>query len=191
MDRSKSHSTRSQGITLISVVLSLAILVTVVLIATQFTIRNQRLSALSRQQFIATNLSREGLELVRAIRDTNQMQIAETSASISWVEGICDSTLPAHIPQTFTVSYEDDWPDPTAQPNLFLMNGFYTHHDGPASTPTPYKRTITADCSYAQSDDATAENKPVHVTISSQVNWDYRGEPRSVVLITKLYDWYE
>lgn len=186
----KSHANnREKGLSLIGVVLSLMILVTVALLAGRAAVQNRRVSALSRDKFIAANLAREGLELIRAQRDTNQM---DGDNNTSWVFSICDDTIP-DTEQSFTVSSVSG-PDiffsaDASQPQLFLNNGFYTHEDNPDSTPTPYKRIITVDCSYVDKAEADLNNKPVYITVTSEVTWDYRGEEQDVTLITRLYDW--
>src|SRR6478752_1433458 len=86
-----SKKINSQGFTLIGLLIAAMILAIVAIAASQ--IFGTALSAANtaRQQFIAVNIAREGLELVHALRDTNWFTADDRS---HWLDhGLCSDGI--------------------------------------------------------------------------------------------------
>src|SRR5688572_32835373 len=73
-----------QGFTLLGVIFALAFVVTVVTALGLLTARTIRAGRLSEERFIATALAREGIELVRALRDENWFAHSQGATQIKW-----------------------------------------------------------------------------------------------------------
>lgn len=180
---------RQQGLTLIGVMVALFVLVTGVVVVAQVVARTRHVVGLSREQFVATGLAREGLELMHAKRDNNWFaRVAATSAgATSWMEEVCvpgDSLVTRVIDREVTGGIVVM--DAMAAPLYLTPAGRYTHTSGGA-TPTSFARVIEIDCELHESSDRVAV--PALVTVTSRVTWIQGGKARQVALTDKLYDW--
>lgn len=164
----------NKGFSLIEVLVALAFLTIVSLSVIQLVTRARQAAEVARQDFVAANLAREGLELVRAVRDTNWFASSDRSL---WIQDdMCD---------TFTYDSEmlregaDVGSEAVA--DLYIQdNDEWTH--SAAGESTPYQRVLTVDCNDKDSD-------PAFVTVTAEVRWQNRGLPHEVVLKEKLYNW--
>jgi Tfp pilus assembly protein PilV len=153
---------------------------------------------------VATNLAREGIEVVRNVRDTNWLNnvsfdtglFAQTRYCLSFEPSNSDGNHPngwrlgtATLDTTLTiVKY-------TAGPYA----GFYTQvctgetaHWTVAST--MYTRTVTvqdicSDGSVKAAGTSCAAGTSVGALITSLVNWSERNRPHSINLVERIYDW--
>lgn len=184
---------KNNGLTLIGVLVSIMLLVMAVIIATGVALRSQQAAALSREKLIAANLAREGLELMRYVRDTNQFAIVNNGEELDqgWVQDICAGGAT----ETFTIESQSG---PVvaigdiSQARLHLdSDGLYTHA-APAgdSAPSAFSRIITADCSSVLEDQAAYADNESYVEVTAEVSWHHRGRPQTVILKERLYDWY-
>lgn len=199
-----------RGFSLLGVMVALFVLVTGIIATTQIMARTTRTLHVSRNEFIATNLAREGLELIRTTRDSNwfkknsQSQINSISP-INWTDhpyqdanpneaGICENENDISGSRTLTIDRDSSIgthlafvpPNPPATlppQQLYLVNGQYTH-TGSLDQASPFWRLVTIDCS-----NQTAE--PAFITVTSNVTWPEDGRIKSVPLKTKLYNWYD
>ncbi|MEK9158292.1 MAG: prepilin-type N-terminal cleavage/methylation domain-containing protein [Patescibacteria group bacterium] len=116
-----------KGFTLVETLVSLVILSVALIPILNLSSGVTKTSAIVRDNLIAAGLAQEGVEVVRAIRDTNWFNTREF-----------DSGLDAG-------AYQVQW-DSTSllslggNPVLNLNNGIYTYSGG---TPTKFRRTIT------------------------------------------------
>ncbi|MDD5569363.1 MAG: prepilin-type N-terminal cleavage/methylation domain-containing protein [Candidatus Pacebacteria bacterium] len=102
----------------------------------------------ARENFVASMLGQEGVEIVRNIRDANWVNGA------AWDTGLtacnCTGTVgcEAEFDDTALVSYAD-WP--TNGHYLYIENGtgFYRYVSGANDTKTPFRRQICIDTSVA------------------------------------------
>lgn len=162
------------GFTLLEVLVALSFLTVISLSTIQLITRARQSADLARQDFVAVNLAREGLELVRAVRDTNWFLIPDRSLWID--EDMC---------QSFTYDASklraEDPVGPQGASILYIQaNGEWTHT--PSGVPTQYSRVFEVDCS-------EKDNDPGIVTVTSRVTWQDRGTPHEVALKEKLYNW--
>ncbi len=173
-----------KGLTLIGVLVATLIFATILIATLNLSGRSVREIGRSRENFIATNLAREGLELVQFVRDTNMV-----SGTTEWTgntkgdalcEGDGERTLITDRQDTIVRILARSGDDNT---QLYLDGDTYQHDR--TDTVVPYHRQITIDCS--------ARNTPndEHISISSRVWWESRGADHEVVLRTNLYHWYQ
>lgn len=156
------HSSRA-GFTLVEALVALVILTMAlgpILFSADMALN---ISNSIRNNLIAANLSQEGLEVVRAIRDANWFNDRAFDSGLSdgvWrVEWNSDSLLPR----------DDNTP-------LKINNGVYSY--SPLGTNTIFKRTITI----------TKVNAG-ELKIVCEVSWKDRNINKSVSAESHLFDW--
>lgn len=172
-----NNAISQQGLTLIGVLVATIVISVVGVSASQLLTRSERVAEVASSQFVATNLAREGLELVRLIRDNNWFA---SDDPVEWIgEELC---------QQFTydavMARQGDGPGSVDGAALFVDSRTqeWSHNSGGNGEDSGYKRILEVDCS-----DKDAELP--FVTVSSTVSWEVRGEAREVVLKEKLYNW--
>lgn len=188
MSNRATPNVRAEGFTLIGVIVAAFIVSVTVVSVVQLMTRQEPLIELTRERLIGTNIAREGLELVRAVRDTNWFADPDRTR---WLEsGICDDgavsysdtdrrfTLDATMVQTGSGVGDVD------QPRLYIQgNNLWTHDDAdPSAQYSKFDRILSVDCS-------TKDSSPPFVTVSSFVSWVGRSGPETLVLKEKLYNW--
>lgn len=151
------------GFTLVETLVALVILTTALIPILTVSSSASRTSATIRDDLIAAGLAQEGIEIVRAIRDTN------------WFNGRAfDSGLT-------TGTYEAEWNSTTllsfgSNPPLNLNNGLYTYSGG---VPTKFTRTITI-----------TKINAGELKIVSQINWPAQSNTiKSLSTEEHLFDW--
>lgn len=178
-----SRITNQRGFTLVGVLVAVIIAAQVVLIVARLMARSEVLLDVSRETVTATGLSREGLELVRTLRDLNWFTHVTKD---EWLVGICPDTGSANHQftiDTAMVRAQAQVGDAERAELFIHANGLWGHTALANSEPTPYERIISIDCS-------TAGDELQHVTVTSTVKWQGRqGQERSVVLKEQLYNW--
>lgn len=165
----------NRGLSLLGTLLAAFLLATTALSVSQLMAKTQRASLTSRELLLATALGREGIELVRALRDTNWF--LQRSAQRHWTQGLCDAdefTLDAPAVRALSGVGDKD------RSQLFLAdNGEWVHAEG--SHPTAYQRLLSVDCG----------EKDTSILVTSRVTWrgadhqDHEWQVRQ-----RLYDWY-
>lgn len=185
------------GLSLIGVLVATFVLLTGVLVAMRVIALTRHTVGISREEFEATNLAREGLELVYAQRDYSRGQVeaglVDNSAEDIW-SGICTG------PGTSTFLIEPPSSDgsgpgilsdqPARRPLRYGAEGILRHTN--SGEKTIYSRVIEADCSHAFSNDS-AEYNPFHrqyyVDVTSTVTWSSRGQNKTVDIKARIFDW--
>lgn len=151
------------GFTLVETLVSLVILTSALIPIMNLSEGATRASAIIQDNLIASGLVQEGIEVVRAIRDTNWFNTRAFDSGLS--DGV----------------YQVEWNSTTllsiaGNPVLRLNNGQYTYSGG---TPTKFIRTITI---------TKINNGELRVT--SQVTWPDRSSgTRSVSAEDHLFNW--
>ncbi len=194
-----SNNSPSAGVTLIGVLFATLIFTTILIATMNLMGRTMREVGRSREDFIATNLAREGLELIQFARDTNWL-----SGATSWTgnaigsQVLCNGSNPSQlivdtIPSTNNVTGLSTLVrvQPLTNPEsarLYLnphpnlsVNRY--EHTPVVGQPPVYSRSIDIDCT----NQATSENE--HILVTSTVKWQSRGSDHEVKLTTHLYNW--
>jgi len=197
MFRKVKHNVSGQGIVEVMVAIGV---VTVGLVGTlSLTSSSLRFSTTSEKQIVAANLAREGIEVVRNVRDTNWLQ------ENSWLDGLTsgdDYNGIIRFDGTTNTWYFDFTPDDILNNNTVIRrdgNDIYqAHPDVPTAVSTGYQRFISMQLICQQgasivlrSSGSTCPGGYTHIglNIQSQVNWNENGEDKSFVLEDDIYNW--
>ncbi|HZZ99217.1 MAG TPA: prepilin-type N-terminal cleavage/methylation domain-containing protein [Candidatus Paceibacterota bacterium] len=153
----------NRGFTLIEVLVSLAILTIAIIPALYLSNSAANVGFAVRDNFIAAGLAQEGIEVVRAIRDTNWFN------GRAFDSGLADG------------SYRLEWNSTSllalgANPPLNIDDGLYTYDSG---TPSVFSRSITI----------TKVNSG-ELKVVSTVTWQTRtNDTKTVSAEDHLFDW--
>ncbi|MDD3102404.1 MAG: hypothetical protein PHE59_04650 [Patescibacteria group bacterium] len=144
---------------------------------------NLMLSGQTSERVIATNLAREGVEIINAIRSSQRLDPDQTwpygMTNGNWIVDYDDSSLTAA--DSATIGACDNC-------SLYITgNDVYTRDSG-SNTLTIYRRLINI------SDGDILGGNCLNVgdcekIITSTVYWTERGRPHSIELKTHLTDW--
>lgn len=176
------------GLTLIGVLVAILVFSAILIAVTQLLGRSQKNVGISREEFIATNLAREGLELVQYVRDTNWLA---APAGRSWTDNATPGAPPLcrdDTDHTFTIDRSGVIGAilrEGSSPQLWLLDGQYYTHDPNRAISSPFSRVIVITCG-----ERNAVNDE-HIAVTSRVTWNSRGQNHEVTLTTKLYNWYQ
>ncbi|MFN7088909.1 MAG: prepilin-type N-terminal cleavage/methylation domain-containing protein [Candidatus Paceibacteria bacterium] len=122
-----------------------------------------RMIAVAKDELVAANLAQEGIEIVRAIREENWIEDENFNT------GLSPGQYRVHYLETRLLPFVNT-------PLRFDSNtGFFQYNSG---EDTPFYRTISI-----------SSISPVEIRVVSQVSWQTRGLPYSVVAETHLFDW--
>lgn len=174
----KNKLKNQKGVTLIETIVSLGILTMGVISALSLITSSLVYSQTVEQKVVVINLAREGMEMVRAIRDFN------ISSDEGFVYGFSKLTFGKYIvgpnyisgDLQLTVADNDVLSD-CQNCALSLYEGRYLHEVA-GGTATVFKRMITIT-------DVGSEEK----RILSTVYWEERGRGHSFVLEENLTNW--
>lgn len=165
-----------RGLTVIGVLIATIVISVVGIGAAQLLTRSERIAEVASTQFVATNLAREGLELVRVVRDTSWFQNSERS---QWIpEDMCgDFVYDAAAARDGSNALSTD------VEKLYINESTHEWKQAAAgSGDSGYTRVMNIDCS-------EKDSETPFVTVTSTVTWAVRGEERSVVIKEKLFNW--
>lgn len=165
-----------KGQTLIETIVAVGIMIMGITAILSLTIATLSVSGMSKEKIVAMNLAREGIEITRAIRDTNWLR-----NDLCWENNSCGLT---------NGEWRVDWTTeflsavPTYESgectNCQLKidsNGLYNLSSG---SPTVYNRMVVIDDVIGE----VAEKK-----IVSKVWWQEHGRTKTVELESRLTNW--
>ncbi len=133
-------------------------------------VQNIQAQDYNRGNLIAYQLSQEGIELIRRVRDTNWRN------SMPFYTNLADLVA---TPKSFIMDYDDNLPIEASEPAVLRMDdeGFYAH--GPDTwEASEFSRLIEVELVDAN-----------HLRVISSVFWTNRGRENSYVVEALLYDW--
>ena len=157
------------GFTLLEVIIAISVITIGILGLYALIPKVISISSANIDRFIASQLAREGIEIVRNIRDTNWLE----GVGVSWNDGLtdCSTGCEADYNDESLVTYQDRY--------LYIngIDGFYKYisSPSPADKRTKFKREIIII------PDTDVLNIKVEIT------WSGRGSPLEVK--EKLYNW--
>lgn len=178
-----------RGQSLLEAIFAIGLLLIAVTAILGLAISNTAGQSASELQLVANNLAREGIEVVRNVRDTNWL------ADQAWDTGlISDGTaVPKFDPSTNTWTTDFTFNGPTT---VYKSGGIYIQ--GGSGQLTIYSRLLTLKniCQAADgtetiiaAGDACVASLKIGLKIESQVNWSERGRSHTVTLTDLLYAW--
>ncbi|MBI1961425.1 MAG: hypothetical protein HYS45_01840 [Parcubacteria group bacterium] len=197
-----------QGQGLLETIVALGIIVSGVVGMLNLTITNQTATGDSSERLVATNLGREGVEVVRNIRDTNWLScgiVAGTLSCSNWdaglVSGSDTTAVPLFNPAT-NVWTIDFTPEDVAHNYARVWRytsgvagnigtQFQASDAAPAdATETPYRRLLTlssicGDKTVA----ASCSGTKIGIRVQSTVEWTARGRANSLTVEERLFNW--
>lgn len=155
--------TTQEGQTLLEVLIAIGVIIVGMVGTITLVITSTKAGATSRNEIIATNLAREGLEIARSIRDNNWLAIEANTPGVTWDQGTFDPSAPGGglagftgIPLFDAVNNRwsldfraDDFTttctDHVCTQVLGIQNRLHQYADAlpPGSTPTPFFRLLT------------------------------------------------
>lgn len=166
--RSRNNKKHNRGFTLVEALVSLTVLTVGLVAGYAAAVSSAGLATSIRNNVVAANLAQEGVEVIRAIRDTNWFSGAEFDAGLA--------------PGEYEVTYRSA-PALSSYKDRFMYiktGGMYQYNlvgveDGQK---TPFKRKITI-----------SKPSAVELKVTSDVTWSYRGRNRSVSVESHLFNW--
>ncbi len=157
----------SSGFTLIEVTVSLFILSIAITAILALMTSNDQAALSVKNNYIASGLVQEGMEIVRNLRDTDSL------ADLSFGASLADGTYVGQWNST-TLSSVNEGSQPFL--NINSNNGLYSYDAG---TPTIFKRLITV------STPRDGIEKKIVVTVS----WQERSQSKVVTAENHLLNW--
>ncbi len=181
--------TSQQGLTLISVLVAVVILSFLSVALAQILTGGEKIADVGRETTVAAAIAREGLELVRAKRDSNWLA---TDPDVTWLAGgICEDEETSYFDteRQFTIDLNmvlnNSGVGDVADNTLYIhSNGTWLHEQASDSEQSLYTRSISVDCSTKQAD-------PPYVEVTSIVRWHSRAKNREIIIKEKLFNWFE
>jgi len=139
------------------------------------TVDSMRAQNLNKNSLVAYNLAREGLDLIKNVRDTNYIQNT-TSTPVAWNRYLGNGKYRVDM-----ANFEPVAVGGISEAKLQIVNdepdaGFYEHNG--AYPDSIFSRMITIESTDAASS-----------TIDSLVEWTDQGQTYQVELSSILYDW--
>jgi type II secretory pathway pseudopilin PulG len=139
-----------------------------------------RISSSIKNNLTASMLAQEGIEVVRAIRDTNWLKVPEDPFYTNLNGGADGST------ETGTVQYNSSAiviVGPSPYLKFDSSSGLYSYDSG---SPAPYKRTIKIT---KIPNPANPGNPCVELKVESVVTWQENNRLRTITVEDHLFDW--
>ena len=204
MSKIKKQFSRRSGQSIVEAIIATSIVATAVASALTLTAASLNAQKDNEGWMIGTNLAREGVEVVRNIRDSNWLAGLEWDSGLEG-EGYDYTAIAMFDPDS------GDWqlefaPDTLGSYGTEVWRyiagpiGVYTQNLGqPNDTiASPFHRLLTLDAvckdqkhnSFAESDEHCPPGKPkVGIRISSKVAWSSGGRDRDIEVVETIYDW--
>lgn len=172
------NTTPMRGFTLVETLVAITVVVTAMVGPLYAVQQSLNASRTAREQLIASSLAQEGVEYVRAKRDSNYLFVLRTGSTRSWLYGLdgtggsvnCTSATCVIDPTQLTVSR-------TIGPLYLSPTNLYTQV-AVVPTPTKYTRTVLLT--------------PVSVsemTVTVIVTWTTKNQTRNVTITERLHNW--
>jgi len=152
----------------------------------------------AEMRIVGANLSREGIELVKNIRDSNWLKMVVSESATKW-----DDDLNAG---DYSINFGDGALSGIESSQLFFdSDGFYSNI-AQGNKLSPYKRVITIkniccqdnnpsdfkcdDTDFIISEnDCASGNLKIGLDVIAKTTWQYSGSPRQAVVEDTIYNW--
>lgn len=206
-----------RGFSLVEAIVSITVLLVGVLAVVSLGIAMVTQARLTNAQAVASQLAREGVEVVRSIRDSNWLQ-AEDIGAINWNAGLSDGTDYSAVLEwdsllnTWTVDFDAiDFGNCVTGfdcTRLYANTGtpfeFAQFASAPAANwkDTPYQRLVRLFPICRLLADETVETvltadgtscagteEQVGIAVQVEVRWEEKGVSKSTSVEEHIYDW--
>ncbi len=169
-----------KGFTLIEVLIALGVFSVAIMAGFALAMSNLRIARENYDRVLAANLAREGIELVRSIRDSNWLKIdaneidTDTGYIYSWDKGLTSGLYIMDCNDNELTAYE-------GTSNLSINNDeLYAH--GINGQAIIFSRTITLS-------NIEDNEEKIGIKINSKVEWERYGKSKTAKAVTELYNW--
>ncbi len=175
-----------RGLTLMETTIGLGILMIGVMASLTVMFSSFKYTQQSEYEIVVVNLAREGIEIVRSMRnneddnDPNDFNIFDLTENTKYKLDIEDDNSMSNIEQKKISDSSVTSVSNCDSCQLYFKNGKYVH-DSNGSTPTIFKRLIKIE--------NTNPNKSFAKKVISEVSWTAKNRTYSYTLETYLYDW--
>lgn len=192
------HSLKGQS--LVELLIAMFVIVVGLTAATNMILSNARIQEESAARVVGANLAREGVELAKAVRDSNWI----AGGSTSFAEGLADGTDYTAVPRMDSGVFLDfDFSvDAISDANAVIKRstnsgsrGLYVQGTSASGENTIYRRLVTLspicdDGSILSSGSSCSGGNPqVGMRVSSLVQWTNRSGTHSSLVEDEFYDW--
>ena len=187
------------GQSLVEMIVALAIILTGLVGALSLTISNLTGVDEAGTRVVASNLAREGVEIVRNFRDTNWLQDLAWDSGLFLGNDFTAITVFNPLTNKWQLNFT---PNAVADPAAKLYRGpenlYLQDVVPPGGTATPYSRLLTLDpiCFNAATQTESITGNPcgggeekTGIRIKSEVTWSLSGRARDVTLEDRFYNW--
>jgi hypothetical protein len=194
-----------KGQSLLELIVAIGVIVTGVLGTLTLVIATIQAGKEGSNRIIAQNLAREGIEIVRSIRDGNAMD----PDSPVWDDGLTGDTTAVpevNLPTSITPTSLDFTPNnfsEVAYTRIKISDSRYLQDNGAVGTPIDFYRMITlkAICrdnisgneSMSGTNNGTTDcgagTEKVGLQVISEVRWPSPSSPKTMVLEERIYNW--
>lgn len=218
MASSRSHHHHASGQSLLEVIVALGVIITGLVGTVMLIIYTLAALNVSESQVVATNLAREGIEVVRSIRDDNWLAMESGVSGAAWNDGLHTVTNDDYS-GVITFSPATNWAldltaanaitDPKAVIYTANADGYFSQFASPPDpddfTATQFRRLLTV---LPICRDMTVPNpqpevvlstgtcgslgalyRQVGVEVRSRVDWVERNRTHSAQVVDRLFDW--
>jgi hypothetical protein len=193
-----SKSQTGQG--MIEMVVAIAVILTGVIGALALTISNLSGVGESGTRIVASNLAREGIEIVRNIRDTNWLKNQTWDLGLENGNDYTAITIFNPSANKWGLNFGPGSID-DAEARLYRDNGVYVQNTiTPPGTPTIYYRLLSLDeiCKNdvtlaevirMSGDSCLVSETKIGIRIESEIKWAESGRTHTIAAEDRIYDW--
>lgn len=175
--------TSMRGFTLVETLVAITVILTAIVGPLYAVQQSLNISRSAREQLIATSLAQEGVEYVRAMRDSNYLYNIANPGARTWLAGV-DGT--AGYPNAYAncitgdcvVDIVRNTVSRTVAPMTLDSTGLYGQ--GGAGTVTGFTRTVRL---------TAVAGSTTEMVVTVTVSWSTKGQARSVAVTERLHDW--
>lgn len=203
----KAKGKENKGFTLIELITALSLISIALVAVISLLVSTLKTSKASKDELIAANLAREGIELIRNIRDTNWLKCNEetTSSACRWGHFATDTEgnlkkinknnkyilefnpfNENSIPILRQVQDDDDINISICtigQNQAYIHSNIDCNADGAEKEETIFSRHITFTQNHAD------VNSTDEIQVTVTVEWTEQSQDRSISLTEYLYNW--
>jgi len=161
-----------EGFTIVELMIAITLMVTGIMAIYALVPQGIKISVVNTDKYLATQLAREGIEVVRNIRDTNWLEQMESPIA-AWDEGLTGCAAGCEV--DYTTSAVNDPVLPAYGAGRYIKvdgNGLYNYTAG---TDTKFKRKI--------------EIIPISGNLQVKATVIWSADYNDVLLEEILYDW--
>ncbi len=203
----------SPGQNLLEAIIAIGVILTAVIGSSTLIISSITAGRASQNRTEAANFAREGIEIVRAMRDSNWLKFEQNekvgAALPAWNTGL-------NVAGSYILTYSTNTVPPgwslvscggCAAADIIIyqttnqangnrsmynqyLNGACISQNTPGScSATKYSRVITLSVGIDDLGDADILNNQSYLLVQSTVNWTARTNPTTLTSQVRLYDW--